>query len=724
MLAAALAACGGQAPPDVKQPTAQAQNDKPAAVNLNSPETGAPAKGAAERIAGGPGGGDDSASDGNWSGARGQGADTTIAAEGAEDPAAGAPADARRDMGAAPENRQIAAGAPKIIPGSNPVSVSANDPALGKATALVTIVEFGDFQCPFCRKSAGTITDLRKQYGDQLRFVWKNNPLPFHKEARPAAETAAALFQKGGNGAFWSFYDAVYSSTGSLTPDVYENAVKNAQVPRGELERILQSGSPARKIDDDIALAKQIGADATPIFYINGVMLRGAQSIDKFREIIDREIPKAKELLASGIPQNQVYDVAARKNFVFPAPKAASAPAANPADDKTTHFVPLDNSPVKGKNSALVTLVVFSDFQCPFCVRVKPTLDQLEKNYGDKLRIVFKNNPLSFHPRAEPAAQLALEALAQKGAAGFWKVHDALFASEGKLETSDLERIAKESGLNAKTAMAAVASHKHRQRIEADQDLADDLEANGTPSFFINGRRLTGARPIDQFEAIINEELSRADDLVKKGTPATKVYETLQKQAIAPKAPPTVTIGAPGKDSPSKGPDNAKVTIQVFSDFQCPFCKKVEPTLAKILETYPKDVRIVWRNMPLTSIHPQADLAAEAAMEVFRQKGSTGFWQMHDKLFEGQQNNGLERAQLETYAQGLGIDMTKLKNALDTGAHKPIIERDKKLAETAKITGTPAFVINGYLISGAQPFGKFRRTINLAIKESQGVRGK
>lgn len=732
VLAALLSACGGQATPEPNTAPAKADNNadkKPAesqpVVELNAappPAAALPAKGAAERSAQGEaeGPGDEGLSaDGNaWGNARGEaGSDNTIASGAPGGAMIGnAAADSAKD-GVADAKNPSAAEARKPIPGSNPIPVAANDPSLGKATALVTIVEFGDLQCPFCRKAAFTINELRKQYGDNLRFVWKNNPLAFHKEARPAAEVAMALLQKGGNSAFWNYYNSIFNTPDTFTSDVYENALKNTQVPKSEIEKLLQSGGPARKVDDDIALAKQIGVDATPVFFINGVMLRGAQSAEKFKEIIDRELPKAKELLNAGIPQNQIYDVASRKNFVQPSAKAPSAGPSNPVDDKTTYVVPIGNSPVKGKATALITLVVFSDFQCPFCIRVENTLSQLETRYGEKLRIVFKNNPLPFHKRAEPAAQLVLEAQAQKGSAGFWKVHDALFSANGKIDDSDLENIAKAAGLNVKTAMAAIAGHKHQKHIEADQDLAEDLEARGTPAFFINGRRLSGAQPIEKFEAIINEELTRAEGLLKQGTQAAKVYETLQKQATPPKGPPLINVPAPGKDSPSKGPNNAKITIQVFSDFQCPFCKKVEPTLDEVLKAYPNQVRIVWRNMPLTSIHAKADLAAEAAMEVFRQKGADAFWKIHDKIFADQQNNGLERNQLEAFASDLGADMAQLKTALDQGTQKAAIERDKKIAEGAGVKSTPTIIVNGYLISGAQPFEKFRKVINRALKD-------
>jgi protein-disulfide isomerase len=598
-----------------------------------------------------------------------------------------------------------------------PIPVTAGDPAVGKSTALVTIVVFSDLQCPFCRRVAPTLADLRAAYGENLRIVWKNNPLPFHLEARPAAETAMALFESGGNAAFWGYHDRVFGSSGALDKATFEAALKGSGVSQQEIDRIRARGGAARKVDADMELAKRVGATGTPAFFINGVFLSGAQPIERFREIVDAELAKAKTMVAGGVAPDAVYVRATSKNFVAPAPRAAAV-SADAVDDKTVHLVPIGRSPVKGKADALVTIVEFSDFECPFCMRVEPTIEQVVAKYGAKVRVVWKNNPLPFHKRAEPAAELALEAHAQKGDAGFWTVHGLLFAAKGKLTDQDLETIATSAGLKAKPAMDAVAKSKYKALIEADQELADDLAAHGTPSFFINGRRLVGAQPLERFVAVIDEEIAKAEALVAKGTPAAKVYDAIQKEAKPPPPPETKTVPAPGKESPSKGPANAKVVIQVFSDFQCPFCKRVEPTLDELMAAFPGKVRIVWRNMPL-SMHPQAALAAEAALEARAQKGDAAFWKMHHLLFEDQTEAGLGREGLVKHASAVGLNAAKFTAALDAGKHTAAVDADKKVASAAGITGTPAFVINGYFISGAQPLAKFKKLVARALAEAK-----
>lgn len=595
----------------------------------------------------------------------------------------------------------------------DPVPVSAADPSLGKRTALVTLVVFSDFQCPFCKKAAFTVAEIRAAYGDSLRVVWKNNPLAFHKFARPAAETAMMAFATGGNDAFWAYHDRVFSSQQDEAS--FDFAFTKSGLTQQDIER--KRGGAARKVDLDMELGKGIGVTGTPAFFINGVMLRGAQPPEKFREIIDAEIAKAKEMIAAGVALDALYASAAAKNFVKPAAREESKPLP-PPDDKTVHRVPVGSSPVRGKATAPVTIVEFADFECPFCQRAAKTIKQVTEKYGDKVRVVFKHAPLPFHPRAEPAAQFAIEARAQQGDAGFWKAADMLFDAGRNLGDSDLEAMASALGLRTKPVMAAIGSHKYQSVIDDDLNLADDVEATGTPHFFINGRRLVGAQPLERFTAIVDEEIAKAQALIAKGTPAAKIYDALQKDAAPPPPLEKKAVPAPGRESPSMGAATAKVVVQVFSDFQCPFCKRAEPTIAELLKVYPNKIRIVWRNLPLP-MHPQAQIAAEAALEAKAQKGDAAFWKMHDRLFEDQTAAGLSRAALVDHGAAIGLDVKKLEAALDSGTHKQAIASDKALAELAGISGTPGFVINGYFISGSQSLRKFRKVVDRALAEAK-----
>jgi len=630
------------------------------------------------------------------------------------------------DKGKGPEI-QAEAGSATGIPdqSSASVPVSSRDPQWGKADAPVTIVAISDFQCPFCSRVEPTLKQVRDKYGpNKVRMVWKNNPLPFHNNARPAAEAAMAVFGLKGSEAFWKFHDAAFSNQQSLSPENYEKWAAEAGVDKAKFKEALASKKYSAKIDEDMALSTKIGANGTPAFRINGVTVSGAQPLDKFTEVIDAQLGEAQKLIASGTRPTDVYVTLTNKNQAAGPDKPAAAAAKPDAEeeDKSVWKVNvLDDDPVRGPKDALVTLVIFSDFQCPFCKRVEDTLKQVSDTYGNDVRMVWKDNPLPFHPRAKPSATLARFAYKQKGDKGFWEAHDALFASNPKLEDDDLKGMAEKLGLNWDDVKKAIDTNKFGERFDSSVDLAADLQARGTPHFFINGVRLSGAQPFDAFKKAIDEQLGKAKAIVAKGVSRGKVYEEIMKEGKEPPPPEKKEIAAPDATDPAKGGANAKVVIQEFSDFQCPFCKRVEPTVQAIEKEYGNKIKIVWRHMPLP-FHKNAPMAAEAAHEVFAQKGSAAFWTFHDKLFaaEGADEARTDRANLEKIAQEMGVDMDKFKAALDSNKHKAKIDADAEVGNKAGINGTPAFVINGYFVSGAQPESAFKKLINRALKEAEG----
>ncbi|HZR26801.1 MAG TPA: thioredoxin domain-containing protein [Vicinamibacterales bacterium] len=163
------------------------------------------------------------------------------------------------------------------------------------------------------------------------------------------------------------------------------------------------------------------------------------------------------------------------------------------------------NSPSKGPANAPIELVEFSDFQCPFCYRAHPTVDQVMKAYGDRIKFVYRHYPLPNHPNARPAA----EASACAGEQGkFWAYHDRLFATQSRLSDVDLKQDAAELGLDAAKFNSCFDSHKYKAAVDADQHDGEEAGVNGTPAFFINGRLISGAQPYEVFKKMIDEELA------------------------------------------------------------------------------------------------------------------------------------------------------------------------------------------------------------------------
>ncbi len=411
-----------------------------------------------------------------------------------------------------------------------------------------------------------------------------------------------------------------------------------------------------------------------------------------------------------------------------PSPNAPAKPAGAAGPDTTVYKVPVDDSPTKGPANALITLVEFSDYQCPFCSRAHNTVLELEKDYGSKMRVVMKQHPLDFHARAKPAALAALAAGAQ---GKYWEMHDKMFANQQALDDANLESYAKDVGLNVEKWKADMKQQKFADQIAKETALALSLGATGTPAFFINGRKLSGAQPKPNFARIFDEEIAKAEAMVKAGTSPDKVYAKIienaatapapaapsQGQAAAPQAPSIKKIDVPA-DAPVKGGKNAKVTVVLWSDFQCPFCSRVVPTLKQIHDAYGEQVKVVFRHQPLP-FHNNAKIAAEASMAAHDQGK---FWPFHDKAFANQQ--ALDRASLEKYAQELGLDVGKFKAALDSGKYTKRVEDDSAQGMAVGANGTPTFFINGREFVGAQPFESFKNIIDEEIKKADALLAK
>jgi protein-disulfide isomerase len=417
------------------------------------------------------------------------------------------------------------------------IPVSSEDAAWGSRDALVTIVQFSDFQCPFCARVEDTMAKIRDAYGpDKVRIVWKNQPLPFHPNAKPAAEAAQGVFALAGKHAFWKFHDLAFKNQSQLGADSYVAWAKQAGVKDADIAKFkdgLAAHTWAGKVDADEALGTKSGVHGTPAAFINGVLVSGAQPLDQFKKTIDAELAKAKAKVASGTNRTSVYVEVSQENAKN-APPPAKEEADPGSDTKTVYKVPLDKAPVLGNATAPVTIVAFSDFQCPFCKRAEDTLKQVRGAYGDKVRIVWRDAPLPFHPHALPAAQLAREARAEKGDQGFWAAHDEIFASAPALEDADLQKIGADLKLDPKRVASALAPNAFDKAIGDDKSLGQALQVNGTPAFFINGRRIVGAQPLDAFKKIIDEELQKADALKARGV--TDLYAALTKDGKEPVA--------------------------------------------------------------------------------------------------------------------------------------------------------------------------------------------
>jgi protein-disulfide isomerase len=194
---------------------------------------------------------------------------------------------------------------PQAPQGPDPAKVYAfpvgESPMHGQSDAWVTIVEVSDFQCPFCGRAVATLKQIEDTYKDDVRIVFKHNPLPFHQRAMPAALAAECAHEQN---KFWPLHDKMFADQTHLEDKDLEGYAKGAGINVDKWKKCLTDPKVKSRIEGDQALANKLGARGTPAFFINGRFLSGAQPFPAFKTIIDEELKKAQ---GSGINKKEYY---------------------------------------------------------------------------------------------------------------------------------------------------------------------------------------------------------------------------------------------------------------------------------------------------------------------------------------------------------------------------------------------------------------------------------
>jgi protein-disulfide isomerase len=396
------------------------------------------------------------------------------------------------------------------------VPVDASDPMFGNTVdPLVTIVAFSDFQCPFCGKVVPTLDQIKKEYGDQVRVVFKQLPLGMHQQAKPAAKAALAAHQQG---KFWEMHDELFAEQREMRQhgdDFKEwsaGLAKSLGLNVAKFEEDFDSDAIAQKIEDDVALSQKVGVRGTPNFWINGVNLRGAQPLNRFKSVIDEQISVAQKIEADEkISGDALYkEVVAvnKESHADGKPEPAPSRADKPAPKVDLAKLGLGGAPIKGPKNAPVTIIAFSDFQCPYCSRGGANVFEAMNEFPGQVKFAFKHYPLPFHKQAPDAAKAAMAAGEQ---GKFWEMHDKLFEEQRRLrEDGILEELAEEIGLDVRKFKADMAKPEYQKAIDEDMKQGQAVGVRGTPAFFINGTRIVGAQPTAKFEEAIEEAIEEA----------------------------------------------------------------------------------------------------------------------------------------------------------------------------------------------------------------------
>ena len=376
---------------------------------------------------------------------------------------------------------------------------------LGDPNAPVTIVEYSDYQCPFClRHFQQTMPQLKAEYIDTGRvyYVFKDFPIvSLHPVAPRIHEAARCAGEIAGSDGYWQAHDSFFNNSQQLTdlpqPDLDNMLVTllaEVEIDEDTLRECLESGRYAEAVNADLAEGQRLGIDGTPGFFVNGYPVSGAQPFAVFQQVI--------ALAEEG-----------RLAEAYQAPPAANNP---PVGQPVA--VPLSDEPAKGSPDAPITIVEYSDYQCPFCLRhFQETMPQLQ-SYIDagQVRYLFKDFPIhNIHPQAQKAHESARCASEQGGDESYWQMHDLLFANQERWANNSnhvdiFKSFAAELALAQAEFDECLDSGRYAEAVNVEVDEGVQLGVRGTPSFFINGQPLVGAQPFSVFQQAI--EVLLADE--------------------------------------------------------------------------------------------------------------------------------------------------------------------------------------------------------------------
>jgi protein-disulfide isomerase len=410
-------------------------------------------------------------------------------------------------------------------------------------------------------------------------------------------------------------------------------------------------------------------------------------------------------------------------------------------DPNAIYNVPVGDSPVRGPATALVTVVMFADYECPFCGRGNGTVEKLLKAHPGKVRLAYKHYPLPSHTGGKRAAEAAFCVMKTQDEATFWKLHDKLYQAMDGFDDATLLARAKSVGADPAKVKACMGDAAQLAAMKADMTLGTNLGVDGTPAFFINGKKISGAQPMDVFKTEVAAALKKAEAAVQSGVKPADVYRHLTGKGHnkvqmlkgttghgpgdghghgdPPELDPTVVYQVPvTRNHPARGPADALVTIVEFADFQCPSCAGAGKALEAVSQAFPKDVRVVFRNFPLPN-HPDAALAAEAALAVRAQKGDKGYFEYHDKLYANRHNLG--RPVLERLAKEMGVDLARFKKDLESHTHKAQVDADRAFCETMGVPGTPALYINGRVTLGVPSPAELMKRVTAELAAARKI---
>jgi protein-disulfide isomerase len=399
----------------------------------------------------------------------------------------------------------IAAAPPETAPSQpqvpTPVAIEPRtQTAIGDPNAPVTIIEYSDYQCPFCRRHVQeTMPQLKENFIDTGRvyYVFKDFPIEsLHPLAYRLHEAALCAADSGELDEYWQAHDVFFDQAESFQVESESNmdeAILNVFAASGlpDISQCLAEDKFANEVKANVAEGVSFGVDGTPAFFINGYPISGAQPYELFEYAIG--LAEENRLAEAYQPQEQ----------------------APPTEPPQQIDMVLGDAPRKGSPDAPITIVEYSDYQCPFCLRYfNETMPQLQPLIEDgTIQYVFKDFPLlNIHPQSQKAHEAAHCARELGGENAYWVMHDLLFANQeawASVSMADhvevIKELAAEANLPQSEFDTCLDNGRYAETVSNYVAEGIQLGITGTPTFFINGNRLVGAQPISVFQQVIEQ---------------------------------------------------------------------------------------------------------------------------------------------------------------------------------------------------------------------------
>jgi protein-disulfide isomerase len=330
---------------------------------------------------------------------------------------------------------------------------------------------FSDFQCPYCKQFAGAVREFHDKGVDGIRtkIEFKNFPLGFHQFAQLAAQAAVAA---GEQGKFWEMHDLLFVNQGALKREDLLKYAESLKLDMARFTADLDSDRVRKLIDADKAEAATKKVNGTPTFFLNGKEYTGAKSFEELKAMVRTDVYR-----------------------------------------KTALAEISDASMSKGPPQAPVTVEFFADLESPVTQIANRVLEELMAKYPAKVRLQFRNFPLSFHPQAVLTHTAAMTA-AREG--HFWEMANYVLEHQDGVREQDLIAYAGRLGMDQVKFAETVQKRKYTPRVDADLEDGFRRGVRGSPVIFIGGHQIDGVPSMQMLIKYVDAELSGAAQTAKK----------------------------------------------------------------------------------------------------------------------------------------------------------------------------------------------------------------